>query len=141
MALAEQEFRISLWRAEMGLAFALSGQTSARRPVVPVGTTVPTLVLAGQFDPVAGSALSRQVADEIGAHARGGAAVGVASGSIPHPIRSLCTLRIRRRRRLRNTRFPAVRYRLTGAGLSPAGSRQLRLTHRNRRFESVPLQR
>jgi pimeloyl-ACP methyl ester carboxylesterase len=38
-------------------------------PVVPVGTTVPTLVLAGQFDPVAGSALSRQVADEIGAHA------------------------------------------------------------------------
>jgi hypothetical protein len=85
MALAQQEFRISLWRAEMGLAFALSGQTSARRPVVPVGTTVPTLVLSGQFDPVAGSALSRQVADEIGAHARGGAAVGVASGSIPHP--------------------------------------------------------
>ena len=38
-------------------------------PVVPAGTTVPTLVLAGQFDPVAGSALSRQVADEIGAHA------------------------------------------------------------------------
>src|SRR3984893_16231351 len=55
-------------------------------------------------------------------------------GSIPHPIRSLCTLRIRRRRRLRNTRFPAVRYRLTGAGLSPAGSRQLRLTHRNRKM-------
>src|ERR1700722_8493685 len=59
----------------------------------------------------------------------------------PHPIRSLCTLRIRRRRRLRNTRFPAVRYRLTGAGLSPAGSRQLRLTHRNRKFESISLQR
>jgi pimeloyl-ACP methyl ester carboxylesterase len=38
-------------------------------PVVPVGTIVPTLVLAGQFDPVAGLALSRQVADEIGAHA------------------------------------------------------------------------
>jgi pimeloyl-ACP methyl ester carboxylesterase len=38
-------------------------------PIVPVGTTVPTLVLAGQFDPVAGVALSRQVADEIGAHA------------------------------------------------------------------------
>jgi pimeloyl-ACP methyl ester carboxylesterase len=36
---------------------------------VPVGTAVPTLVLAGQFDPVAGSALSRQVADEIGPHA------------------------------------------------------------------------
>jgi len=33
-----------------------------------------------------------------------------------------------------------VRYRLTGAGLSPAGSRQLRLTHRNRRFESISLQ-
>src|SRR5215469_4706130 len=49
----------------------------------------------------------------------------------PHPIRSLCTLRIRRRRRLRNTRFPAARYHLTGAGLSPAGTRQLRLTHRN----------
>jgi len=34
-----------------------------------------------------------------------------------------------------------VRYRLTGAGLSPAGSRQLRLTHRNRKFESSSLQR
>ena len=62
-------------------------------------------------------------------------------GSIPHPIRSLCTLRTRRRRRLRNTRFPAARYYLTGAGLSPAGTRQLRLTHRNRKFESIPLQR
>jgi len=38
-------------------------------PVVPVGTNVSTLVLAGQFDPVAGLALSRQVADEIGGHA------------------------------------------------------------------------
>jgi hypothetical protein len=38
-------------------------------PVVPVGTAVPTLVLAEQFDPVAGVALSRQVADEIGVHA------------------------------------------------------------------------
>ena len=56
------------------------------------------------------------------------------------PSRSLCTLRIRRRRRLRNTRYPAARYRLTGAGLSPAGSRQLRLTHRNRKFESISLQ-
>jgi hypothetical protein len=34
-------------------------------------------------------------------------------------------------RRLRDTRFPAARYHLTGADLSPAGSRQLRLTHRN----------
>src|SRR6516164_5485068 len=61
-------------------------------------------------------------------------------GSIPHPTRSLCTLRIRRYRRLRNTRFPAARYRLTGAGLSPAGSRQLRLTHRNVKVESISLQ-
>ena len=30
---------------------------------------------------------------------------------------------------------------LTGAGLSPAGSRQLRLTHRNPKFESSSLQR
>src|SRR5215469_10475802 len=59
----------------------------------------------------------------------------------PHPIRSLCTLRIRRRRRLRNTRFPAARYHLTGAGLSPAGTRQLCLTHRNWNFESSSLQR
>src|ERR1700738_688001 len=61
-------------------------------------------------------------------------------GSIPHPIRSLCTLRTRRRRRLRNTRFPAARYHLTGADLSPAETRQLRLTHRNRKFESISLQ-
>src|ERR1700730_17941725 len=60
-------------------------------------------------------------------------------GSIPHPIRSLCTLRIRRCRRLRNTRFPAARYHLTGADLSPAETRQLRLTHRNRKFESISL--
>jgi hypothetical protein len=60
---------------------------------------------------------------------------GVSDGAFP-----LCTLRIRRRRRLRNTRFPAARYRLTGTGLSPAGSRQFSLTHRNRRFESIPLQ-
>src|SRR5689334_24917236 len=37
---------------------------------------------------------------------------------------------------LRNTRFPAARYHLTGADLSPAETRQLRLTHRNRKFES-----
>src|SRR3984893_17542255 len=62
-------------------------------------------------------------------------------GSIPHPIRSLCTLRTRRRRRLRNTRFPAARYHLTGADLSPAETRQLRLLARNRKFESISLQR
>ncbi len=38
-------------------------------PIVPVDTTIPTLVLSGQFDPVAGVALSRQIADEIGARA------------------------------------------------------------------------
>lgn len=38
-------------------------------PDVPTDTAIPTLVLAGEFDPVAGVALSRQVADEIGAHA------------------------------------------------------------------------
>src|SRR5215813_7890844 len=39
-----------------------------------------------------------------------------------------------------NTRFPAARYRLTGAGLSPTGPRQLRLTHRNRWFVDSPLE-
>jgi hypothetical protein len=34
-----------------------------------------------------------------------------------------------------------VRYHLTGADLSPAETRQLRLTHRNRKFESISLQR
>jgi pimeloyl-ACP methyl ester carboxylesterase len=39
-------------------------------PLVPAGTSVPTLVLAGQFDPVARPALSRHVAELIGHHAR-----------------------------------------------------------------------
>lgn len=39
-------------------------------PLVPAGTRVPTLVLAGQFDPVARPALSRHVADLIGSSAR-----------------------------------------------------------------------
>src|SRR5215813_7459845 len=39
-----------------------------------------------------------------------------------------------------NTRFPAARYRLTGAGLSPTRPRQLRLTHRNRWFVDSPLE-
>jgi hypothetical protein len=47
----------------------------------------------------------------------------------------------RLRRRLRNTRFPAARYHLTGADLSPAETRQLRLTHRNRKFDSISIQR
>lgn len=39
-------------------------------PSVPAGTDVPTLVLAGQFDPNAPPAFSRHVADLIGDHAR-----------------------------------------------------------------------
>jgi pimeloyl-ACP methyl ester carboxylesterase len=39
-------------------------------PLVPAGTSVPTLVLAGQFDPVARPALSRRVAEMIGNSAR-----------------------------------------------------------------------
>jgi pimeloyl-ACP methyl ester carboxylesterase len=39
-------------------------------PLVPVGSRVPTLVLAGQFDPVARPASSRHVAELIGASAR-----------------------------------------------------------------------
>jgi pimeloyl-ACP methyl ester carboxylesterase len=39
-------------------------------PLVPVGTSVPILVLAGQFDPVAGLSVSHHVAQLIGANAR-----------------------------------------------------------------------
>ena len=39
-------------------------------PLVPVGTQVPTLMLAGQFDPVAGPTLSHHIANMIGASAR-----------------------------------------------------------------------
>jgi pimeloyl-ACP methyl ester carboxylesterase len=39
-------------------------------PLVPAATRVPTLVLAGQFDPVARPALSRHVANLIGSSAR-----------------------------------------------------------------------
>ena len=42
-----------------------------------------------------------------------------------YPNGSLCTLRERRHRRPRNTRYRAVRYDITRAGLSPAGTRQL----------------
>jgi pimeloyl-ACP methyl ester carboxylesterase len=38
-------------------------------PLVPVGTAIPTLILAGQFDPVAGPVVSRQLAAAIGTHA------------------------------------------------------------------------
>src|SRR5260370_36676149 len=34
-------------------------------PLLPSGTTVPTLIMAGQFDPVAPPSLSRRVADSI----------------------------------------------------------------------------
>src|ERR1019366_3258311 len=46
-----------------------------------------------------------------------------------HPIRLLCTLHGPRRRCPRNTRYRAASYGLTRAGLSPAGTRQLRLAH------------
>ena len=36
---------------------------------MPIGTAVPTLVLAGEFDPVTRPSLSRQVASLIGPHA------------------------------------------------------------------------
>jgi pimeloyl-ACP methyl ester carboxylesterase len=39
-------------------------------PLVPIGASVPTLVLAGQFDPVARPSLSRHVAELIGRSAR-----------------------------------------------------------------------
>lgn len=39
-------------------------------PVIPVGTSIPTLVLAGQFDPNASPPLSRHVAELIGDSAR-----------------------------------------------------------------------
>ena len=39
-------------------------------PRVPIGTSVPTLMLAGQFDPVARPAASRRVAELIGRNAR-----------------------------------------------------------------------
>ncbi len=39
-------------------------------PLVPIGTSVPTLVLAGQFDPVARPSSSRHVAELIGSNAR-----------------------------------------------------------------------
>ena len=39
-------------------------------PVVPLDTPVPTLVLAGQFDPNATPAVSRHIADLIGPHAQ-----------------------------------------------------------------------
>jgi pimeloyl-ACP methyl ester carboxylesterase len=41
-----------------------------RPPLVPAGTRVPTLVLAGEFDPVARPAFSRHVAEQIGSSAR-----------------------------------------------------------------------
>jgi pimeloyl-ACP methyl ester carboxylesterase len=38
-------------------------------PVVPIGARVPTLILAGQFDPVARPSLSRHLAELIGPNA------------------------------------------------------------------------
>jgi pimeloyl-ACP methyl ester carboxylesterase len=39
-------------------------------PLVPVGTSVPTLVLAGEFDPVTWPSMSQHVAAVIGPNAR-----------------------------------------------------------------------
>ena len=39
-------------------------------PIVPDGTAIPTLVLAGEFDPVASPALSRAIAAQLGPRAR-----------------------------------------------------------------------
>ena len=39
-------------------------------PLIPANTPIPTLILAGQFDPNAPLALSRHIADLIGPHAR-----------------------------------------------------------------------
>src|SRR5690349_5716420 len=51
------------------------------------------------------------------------------SGLNTYPTGLLCTLRSRRHRRPRNTRYRATRYHPTRAGLPPAGTRQLRLAH------------
>ena len=60
-------------------------------PVVPLNTNVPTLVLAGQFDPNARPDVSQHVADLIGSHAR-----WVEFPLIGHSVRasSLCASRI-----------------------------------------------
>jgi pimeloyl-ACP methyl ester carboxylesterase len=51
--------------------YGICGEWSALgpAPVIPSGTAVPTLVLAGQFDPNASPALSHRVAELIGARA------------------------------------------------------------------------
>src|SRR5215213_4135520 len=51
------------------------------------------------------------------------------SGLNTHPTGLLGTLRSRRHRRPRSTRYRATRYRPTRAGLPPAGTRQLRRAH------------
>jgi pimeloyl-ACP methyl ester carboxylesterase len=60
-------------------------------PLIPRGTSVPTLVLGGQFDPVAGPALGGDVAERIGA-----AAHWIAFPGIGHNVRhfSACGARI-----------------------------------------------
>jgi pimeloyl-ACP methyl ester carboxylesterase len=58
-------------------------ETPGPPPVIPVGTGVPTLVLAGEFDPVARPVVSRHVADLIGARAQ-----WVEFSSTGHSVRS-----------------------------------------------------
>ncbi len=52
-------------------------------PLVPTGTGIPTLVLAGEFDPVSGPTLSRHIAEEIGPSAR-----WVAVARVGHNVRA-----------------------------------------------------
>ena len=60
-------------------------------PLIPQATSVPTLVLGGQFDPVAGPALGRDVTERIGSPAR-----WVEFTGIGHGVRrfSACAARI-----------------------------------------------
>lgn len=61
------------------------------QPLIPQGTSVPTLVLGGQFDPAAGPALGRDVAERIGP-----AAHWIEFAGIGHNVRhfSACGARI-----------------------------------------------
>ena len=69
-------------------------------PLVPIGTVIPTLMIAGQFDPNARPAASRRVADLIGSHVQwveftlaghsvrssDACAAGITAAFIDHPL-------------------------------------------------------
>jgi pimeloyl-ACP methyl ester carboxylesterase len=59
-------------------------------PLLPRGTRVPTLVLGGQFDPVAGPLLGRDVAERIGSAAR-----WVVFAGMGHNVRHFSTCGVR----------------------------------------------